>query len=569
MGKMRKTLTWQLGRIIIGIIFISLLITSIATYITAYDKIYEAAGIEAYGCANITTGLLDPNDIEKIKTGDSQIAEKVSETINWTIGHKDIFETQYIIDVNGELLALDDNLREAGYEVGDSFYIDKEAISMLVEGKHSTYSEIYEFGGIKRLSGYAPIFKDHDPSKEIIAISVIDFDASIVTERTWDVISGGLLIGIIPMIIASAITIILLRRKTKPISSLIKHAKQVAAGNLAVKKLEIHSKDEVGELAETLDVMTTNLQDIISILKKSSHQLSSNAKTSSASLQEMNLALHQVSTSMEFVAAETAHGTEQGANAVESLQKLVAFVQSTKEKAISSVRNSTNTLQTAQHGKEKVIEITSKMDGIKAATLETEKAINHLNNYTSEIKRITETINGIAGQTNLLALNASIEAARAGEHGKGFAVVADEVRKLAEQSNREVASVEELVLKITDSIQKTVKSIHESRYSVEQGENAVHETGTALGDILKEVTKTVHDINEIASITTEETTISKETNDKIQQLVKAVENVAAHTMEVSAATEQSTASIEEIANRSNDTVEMATDLNKIVEKFDV
>ena len=37
-----------------------LAITSIATYKTAYDKLYDAAGIEAYGCANITTGLIRP-----------------------------------------------------------------------------------------------------------------------------------------------------------------------------------------------------------------------------------------------------------------------------------------------------------------------------------------------------------------------------------------------------------------------------------------------------------------------------------------------------------------------------
>ena len=47
-----------------------------------------------------------------------------------------------------------------------------------------------------RLSGYAPIFKDHDSSKEIIAISVIDFDANIVKERTWDVVRNGILISI-------------------------------------------------------------------------------------------------------------------------------------------------------------------------------------------------------------------------------------------------------------------------------------------------------------------------------------------------------------------------------------
>ena len=59
--KFTKTLTFQLGSIIAGILVTMMAITSVATYLTAYNKLFEAAGIEAYGCANITTGLIDPN----------------------------------------------------------------------------------------------------------------------------------------------------------------------------------------------------------------------------------------------------------------------------------------------------------------------------------------------------------------------------------------------------------------------------------------------------------------------------------------------------------------------------
>src|SRR5690606_8229238 len=127
-----------------------------------------------YGCGNITTGLLNEQDIEDLKNGER--SEKIGNKINWTIDHKEIFENHYILSLDGEILALDDNLKAAGFDIGDQFFIDHEAVEMLKEMGHPSYSEIYEFGGIERISGYAPIYEDHDPTKEIVALSVIDFD---------------------------------------------------------------------------------------------------------------------------------------------------------------------------------------------------------------------------------------------------------------------------------------------------------------------------------------------------------------------------------------------------------
>ncbi|MER2171733.1 MAG: methyl-accepting chemotaxis protein [Psychrobacillus psychrodurans] len=564
---MKNTLTMHLGMIIVGIIASMLLITSVATYNTAYDELYKAAGIEAYGCANITTGLIQPDDVKKLIAGDTSTIDKVSEQLNWTTAHKDIFETQYIIDLDGKLLAVDDNLKEDGFKAGDQFYIDKDAIAMLVEMQHSSYSEAYEFAGLERLSGYAPIFEDHDPSKDIIAISVIDFDASIVTDRTWDVVSGGILISLIPLMLASLITLYLIRRKTKPLSALIAHAAEIAKGNLTVKDTHFTSKDEVGDLSRTLNTLASNLRDIIGTIQKTSVQLTDNVENNSISLNEMRDAIHQVSTNMSETVASVSDGTITAEQSSNILQNLAQGLQNSKDRADTTVINSKTTMNIAEEGLTRASEISRDMDKIKSASIETSETIGRLNEATTKIQQITSSISAIAAQTNLLALNASIEADRAGEHGKGFAVVAEEVRKLAEQSNAEVEQVETIIKDITESIKLVVDSTEESTKLIETGSSTVLQTSQSLSDISTAVAKTVKEISMISDMTTTEADNSKQVVVLINQLTESIKEIEQVTTSISAATEQTTASIDEIANRSSETNDIAHQLNQIVGKF--
>ena len=564
---MKNTLTIQLGTIIVGIMVAMLAITSVATYKTAYDKLYDAAGVEAYGCANITTGLIRPEDVDKMLKGDVGVMDEVGKQLNWTINHKPIFETQYIIDLDGKILALDDNLKKSGFKPGKSVPVDEEAIAMLLETKHSTYSELYEFAGMERLSGYAPIFKNHDPTEEIIAISVIDFDGSIVAGRTWDVVRNGILISLIPMILASIGTILLIRRKTKSISVLISHAIEIAKGNLAIEDTVVKGNDEVGDLGRTLNTMTANLRNMIGTVKSTSVQLTKNSLDTTASLNEMQMAIQQVAHNMNETAASISDGTINAENASKILSSLASDLQNSKEIADLSVSNSQQTMQIAKEGQLSVNEISSDMDKIRISSNEAGGTIQKLIESTTKIQNITSSIAGIAAQTNLLALNASIEAARAGEHGKGFAVVAEEVRKLAEQSNREVLEVEKLVRDITESIGQVVSSTSDSNKLIESGTETVRLTAVSLSNISSAVSETVKEINLISELTTAEAENSERVVGLISQLTHSIHLIEDKTNSISAATEQTSASIDEVAAHSTEMSQMAQDLEELVGQF--
>lgn len=565
--KLRDSLTFQLGTIIAGILVVMLAITSFATYKTAYDKLYDAAGVEAYGCANITTGLIRPDDLEKALAGDRETMEQIGDELNWTTNHKDIFETQYILDLDGTIIALDNNLADKGFAPGDQFHMDKAAIADLLSHEHPTYSEPYKFGGMTRLSGYAPIHKDHDASKEIVAISVIDFDANIVKERTWDVVRDGILISVIPMLLASIGTGFLIRRKTKPISSLIEQAKQIADGNLAVKEVAVKSQDEVGDLARTLNRMTVNLQGMLTTMNSTSQQLSENALETSSSLGEMRDAIAMVASNIEEVASAVTDGTSSAEHASGLLLSLAEGLQSTKEKADHTVENSHKTLEIATEGTKRADEISHDMELIRTGSQEVSDTIQNLVDSTTKIQDITGSIAGIAAQTNLLALNASIEAARAGEHGKGFAVVAEEVRNLAEQSNKEVLEVEKLVQDIMDRIKQVTASSGENTKYIEKGAETVRLTSQSLSNISAAVADTVDEIRTISEMMTAESEKSENVVQIIETLTHSIREIEDTTNNISAAAEQTTSGIEEVADRSNETNQMANELEQIVGTF--
>lgn len=567
--KFKKSLTFQLGTIIAGILITMMAITSVATYLTAYSKLFEAAGMEAYGCANITTGLIDPNVLKQAMEGDEEATIQLGQQLNWTTEHKDIFESQYILDLDGNIIALDQNLKERGFAPGDTFYIDKEAIAMLLEMKHPTYSKKYHYGDMDRLTGYAPIYKDHNPSKEIIAISAIDFDANIVKERTWEVVNKGILYSFIPMLLATLITAFLIRRKTKPISTLIHQAKEIANGNLTVEETMVSSKDEIGDLSQTLNQMMRNLQNLLSTMKQTSHQLNDNAKITACSLNNMNEAIHVVSMNIDEVSAAVSEGTHHSQNVVSYLTSLAHDLEQVKEKADRTVENSNITMEIAVQGEMRANEIRNDMKRIRVGSEEAGKSIQQLVEEAKKIQTITSAISNIASQTNLLALNASIEAARAGEHGKGFAVVAEEVRKLAEQSDEEVRKVDSLVKGIMERINDVINSSDENAKYIEKGEATVKLTAQSLNDISKAVNETVKEITLISNLMTEETEKSKNIVELVQELTHSIQEIDSTMNRITSAAQETNENIKEVSGHSNKTMDMANHLEQIVHSFKV
>lgn len=124
---------------------------------------------------------------------------------------------------------------------------------------------------------------------------------------------------------------------------------------------------------------------------------------------------------------------------------------------------STQTDSGASTGMEVISSTLESMERLSMKMDEANSGILNLNEQSSRVSELVESIRGIADQTNLLALNAAIEAARAGEQGRGFAVVADEVRQLASRTSGATEQIIEVVSKNHELTQQAVRHIKESK----------------------------------------------------------------------------------------------------------
>ncbi|WP_071394413.1 methyl-accepting chemotaxis protein [Bacillus tuaregi] len=564
---MKRGITWQLGMMIVCVLFVSMLITSVSNYWVTYKHTYRAAGIEAVGCANITTGLISPGDIEKAINGDIITREALEKTISWTVEHKQIFENQYIIQMDGTILAADESMKKQGFKAGDTFYIDEQLIETLKETKHPQYSDIYEFGGMKRLTGYAPIFKDHDPSKEIIALNAIDFDAKIVTERTWESVKGTVILGLLPMIIACLITIWMIRRRTKPITSLIEYAKCIADGDLSVENVNTKNNDEIGELGNALNFMAKNLRELIQQVSSSAERVATSSVDLHQIAKQTNHATEQISISMSEIAYSVDKQVQSVEETAQTVSEISAGVNVISDNAHSVTMTAKKTSEKAEEGGLAIKTAVNQMNSIQETVNGLAEAVKGLGVRSEEIGQIVEVITGIAAQTNLLALNAAIEAARAGEHGRGFAVVAGEVRKLAEQSAMSAKQISILISTIQDDTSKAVLSMEVVSKEVASGIEVVHTAGGSFEIIEESIFEVTEQIQAVSAAVHQMVAGTEQMVQSMRFITDAAENAASGTQQVSAATDEQLASMEEISASASILSNMAEELQVIIKKF--
>ena len=341
---------------------------------------------------------------------------------------------------------------------------------------------------------------DREPTRQIDAIvaAIGKQSHSLMTQMTeqdeaahHSATLAMLLTVLVTLLIGSVTVWWLVRSITRPLSTAVGIARQVAAGDLRAVVAD-GGRNEIGDLLRALKTMSANLAAIVGRVRDGTEAIATASSEIASGNMDLSSRTEEQASSLEQTAA--------------SMIELTTTVRQNHDNADQARQLAGSASNVAQRGGATVAQMVQTMGTINASS--------------KRIVDIIGVIDGIAFQTNILALNAAVEAARAGEQGRGFAVVATEVRSLAHRSSEAAREIKQL---IGDSVR-----------TVAAGSVLAGQAGQTMDEVVASVQRVNAIIDEIALASVEQ-------RDGIEQISMAVSQMDGVTQQNAALVEQAAA----------------------------
>jgi methyl-accepting chemotaxis protein len=428
----------------------------------------------------------------------------------------------------------------------------------------------------KSMSGYALV---KDQGKEYVAAyTPIEISGYVLYLKTpMDTVlsaTDGIKKATLLLVLISTVLIVLVawftsQKMSLPVKRLTEHVKEIANGNLTLDTLEVTAKDEIGQLTESINTMSTSLKDLIKEVNISSEQVAAHAEELSAGAEESKITTEHITSSIQQVSSGAETQSDRVAESFTAIEEVAIGISKIADSSSSISDVSSATIQKAEIGGESVQKTVAQMKSIQSSVHTSHTTIKSLDERSKQIGSIVEVITGIAEQTNLLALNAAIEAARAGEQGKGFAVVAAEVRKLAEESKKSSDQIRKLIVEIQQDMVKSLQGMDKVTNDVDDGIILADATESNFKEIIESTQLVAEQIDDMAATAQQISAATSQVAVSFASIADITKETTASTQEVASASEEQLGSMEEITSSSQSLSQMALDLRDMIKKFKI
>lgn len=407
----------------------------------------------------------------------------------------------FLLNKNGTIVS-HPNTELNGKTLGDLF--------KSVDGAYSSnLTENRLLNGEKVFTNYSPLTDLYGTDWLIGVVLEQDKVLADVHAFGWFAFISTVVSSILCLIVLYLMTSQLL----KPLGALNSSIKEINSGNGdLVKRLDIVSKDEFGQLSKDFNAFLAYLQKLIIEVKSMSKDVRDNTDKTELLSSEAVLDLAAQLTELDQLAT--------------AMNDMSTTAQDVATNAQSAAERANKADEVAKGGVEIVSRSTASIEVLNEKMGAVVETINDLVGYSNNIESILTVITDIADQTNLLALNAAIEAARAGEQGRGFAVVADEVRTLASKTQESTEQIQNMIAQLQSGVKKA------EEYTLEGRESANHTQEVILqaSAVLKEIRDGIFDINgmnvQIAAAAEEQSMTTKEINDNTHNIREISQSVS-------------------------------------------
>ncbi|MBF8982411.1 methyl-accepting chemotaxis protein [Lutibacter sp. B2] len=374
---------------------------------------------------------------------------------------------------------------------------------------------------------------------------------------------------IISIILGSLATYIIARQVRKYLEQVIKISDQVAQGDLTVNKIHYDGKDEIGQLASSINKMIDNFRRIINELATVSEEVNKQSESFTNIAEEVRGGSEQIAETMQQMAIGAEEQADSSTEISHKVNELSIIIEESNNHGKELKERSESVLAVTEVGNKLILASVDQMDVINNVVKESVEKVKNLDEKSKNISTLIDVINSISKQTNLLALNAAIEAARAGEAGRGFAVVADEIRKLAEQVGNSASEIRRIIEAIQKDTNLVAEALEIGYGEVESGRIQISDTEKSFVKIDKEVRQMAGNIQQLSKNLSKVVDHSVEISTSIEQVAAIAEENSASIEQTSALAQQENSSMDLMKNKNGDMIHSIERLKTYINNFKI